>query len=151
MRAPTSRPDVRDMHVSDFARILAHLEPHPPITEAYDDVAGQRQGVWYTSQRQHMVSWFRGQLTRGSGRYTRAEPNPSARTTYNRLFSPGAIIWIAEALGEEPTVVRNAADAAQAEPNLKKRPGILRKHLPWNRIITLAQRAGRRELGTHDR
>lgn len=46
---------------------------------------------------------------------------------------------MAEALGEDPAVVQAAADAAREEPNARKRPGILRKHLPWGRIVELAQ------------
>jgi hypothetical protein len=46
---------------------------------------------------------------------------------------------MAEALGEEAAVVQAAADAARAEPDARRRPGVLRKHLPWARIAELAR------------
>ncbi|WP_157155913.1 hypothetical protein [Diaminobutyricimonas sp. LJ205] len=86
-----------------------------------------------------MTRWFSDQQGRGSGAFTRNEPNTSARTTYNRLLCPAAFVWMAEALGEDSAVVLTAANAARNEPSARKRPGLLRKHLPWQRISQLAQ------------
>lgn len=129
-----------DIHVRDFARVLRRLEPHLPISDQYELDVPQKQGVWWSSQQEHMVRWFSDQNTRGSGAFTRSEPNTSARTTYNRLLAPAAFVWMAEALGEDAEVVQAAADAARAEPNARRRPGLLRRHLPWIRIAELAQR-----------
>lgn len=128
-----------DIHVRDFVRVLRRLEPHLPISDRYELDRPQRQGAWWTSQQEHMVRWFSDQLTRGSGTFTRREPNESARTTYNRLLCPAAFVWMAEALGEDPAVVQAAADAARDEPNARKRPGHLRKQLPWSRIVELTR------------
>ncbi|WP_394255856.1 hypothetical protein [Pseudoclavibacter helvolus] len=84
-----------------------------------------------------MISWFAAQNSLGAGAYSRKTPNTSARVTYNRLLCPAAFVWMAEALGEDPEVVQAAAGAARAEPNARKRPGLLRKHLPWSRIVVL--------------
>lgn len=130
--------DELDFHVLRFARILSRLDATPPITTAYEGSSPQKRGVWYSDQREHMVGWFRGQATLGSGAYSRSRPNRSAKTAYNRLFAPGAILWIGEALGEEPAIVQAAADAARAEPNARRRPGIMRAHFPWARIAELA-------------
>lgn len=128
-----------DIHVRDFARVIATLEPHLSISDQYELDVPQKQGVWWSSQQEHMVRWFSDQPTRGSGAFTRTEPNTSARTTYNRLLAPAAFVWMAEALGEEPAVVQAAADAARAEPSARRRPGLLRRHLPWSRIAELAR------------
>lgn len=85
------------------------------------------------------MRWFTEQVTCGSGAFTRTEPNTSARTTYNRLLAPAAFVWMAEALGEDSAVVQAAADAARDEPNARKRPGLLRKQLPWSRIAELTR------------
>lgn len=129
-----------DIHVRDFARVLAALEPHLPISDQYELDVPQKQGVWWSSQQEHMVRWFSDQPTRGSGAFTRAEPNTSARTTYNRLLAPAAFVWMAEALGEDPAVVQAAADAARAEPSARRRSGLLRRLLSWSRIAELARR-----------
>lgn len=70
-----------DIHVRDFARLLGRLEPHSPISDQYELDRLQKKGVWWSSQQEHMVRWFSDQVTRGSGSFTRAEPNTSARTT----------------------------------------------------------------------
>ncbi|WP_147436286.1 hypothetical protein [Mycetocola manganoxydans] len=128
-----------DMHVRDFARVLRRLEPHLPVSDAYERDLPQLRGTWWSSQKEHMVRWFSDQDSRGSGAFTRAEPNTSARKTYNRLLCPAAVVWMAEALGEHPVVVQEAADAARDEPGARKRSGLLRKHLPWERIAQLAR------------
>lgn len=128
-----------DIHVRDFVRVLERLEPHLPISDQYELDRPQKQGVWWSSQQEHMVRWFSDQLTLGSGAFTRQEPNTSSRTTYNRLLAPAAFVWMAEALGEDAAVVQAAADAARAEPNARRRPGLLRKRLPWSRVAELAR------------
>jgi hypothetical protein len=135
----SSRPGP-ELSNAAFIRVLSQLEPHLPISDAYERDLPQKQGSWWTSQREHMLSWFRSQGGLGSGQYTRSAPNASARTTYNRLASAPALIWMAEALGEDAAVVQEAADAARSEPNTRKRPGLIRKYLPWPRIEELASR-----------
>ncbi len=129
------------MHVLDFVRILRRLESHLPISDVYERDRPQLTGVWWSSQKEHMIRWFSDQEGRGSGAFTRTEPNTSARTTYNRLQCPAAFVWMAEALGEDPALVQAAADAARHEPSARRRSGLLRRHLPWERIAQLAGQA----------
>lgn len=131
-----------DIHIRDFVRVLERLEQHLPISDQYELDRPQKTGAWWSSQQEHMVRWFGNQDSLGSGAFTREVANTSAKTTYNRLLCPAAFVWMAEALGEEPGVVQAAADAARDEPNPRKRPGLLRRHLPWNRIASLAKLHG---------
>src|SRR5699024_1978753 len=94
-------------------------------------------GRWHHNQKEHVLSWFASQPTRGAGAYSRKTPNTSARTTYNRLMTPATTLWNAEALGEAPQVVREAGDADRAVPS-RSRAGAARKVLPWSRIAELA-------------
>lgn len=128
-----------DFHVDEFARVLLSLEPHLPVSDSYERDCPQLQRAWWSSQQEHMVTWFQGQNSQGSGPFARKVPNVSARTTYNRLLCPAAFVWMAEALGEDLRVVQTAADAARAEANPRKRPRVLRQHLPWTRIAELAR------------
>ncbi|MCI1935075.1 MAG: hypothetical protein LKJ44_05125 [Bifidobacteriaceae bacterium] len=132
-----------DIYIPDFVRVLKKLKPHLPISDRYDSEAArqysQNTGAWYSSQKEHMLGWFPAQLTLGAGSYTRQKPNQSARTTYNRLLSSGALLWIAEALGEDSSIVQAAATAALNEPNKKKRPALIRKYITWSRIAELAR------------
>lgn len=126
-----------DFHVDDFVRMLRSLEPHLPISDAYERDCPQKQGAWWSSQKEHMIRWFGSQNSHGSGSFTRKTLNTSARRTYSRLLCPAAFVWMAEALGEEPGVVQAAADAARAQTNVRKRPGLLREYLLWTRIAEL--------------
>lgn len=126
-----------DLHVDEFVRVLRTLDAHLPISYKYERDRPQYSESWWSSQREHMISWFAAQNSLGAGAYSRKTPNTSARVTYNRLLCPAAFVWMAEALGEDPEIVQAAADAARAEPNARKRPGLLRKHLPWSRIVVL--------------
>lgn len=124
----------RDFDIHTFRSVLKSLPEHLPVSDAMSDYANS----WYDSQREHMLGWFAAQGTRGVGSYTRQKPNWSARTTYNRLLCPGAVIWIAEALGVNDELVKRAAEEAQAEPNYRRRCGMIRKHIPWEMIAAKA-------------
>lgn len=129
--------DTPDFDVLDFSRMLARLPEHTPISDGFENTNPQERGAWYSSQRQHMVGWFQAQATKGSGAYSRDEPNRSARRTWQRLATPGGMIWIAEALGVPNETVKRAVDDARSEPEKRRRCGIIRKHIPWETIASL--------------
>lgn len=143
-----SEPD--DMDVRDFDRLLARLPENLPISDAYHGYDGSYPppGPWYTSRRQRMVSWFRGQATTGEGAYSRMIPNLSAKRAYNRLLNAGSLLWINEALGNDPDRIQQAADAASQEKEYRKRCRIVREYLPWSDVISLANRRKPRNLFT---
>jgi hypothetical protein len=127
-----------DFDVKQFARLLARLPEHLEISDAMEEADPQKNGRWWTSQREHMTSWFASQATRGSGSFTRREPNRSAKMTYNRLQHPEGLVWIAEALGADPALVRKVARDALDIPR-RSRSGFVRKHIPWSLIAQLAK------------
>ena len=126
--------EMNDLDTEAFATMLSYMEPHPPVTEELD-----RWGSRYTSEKAHMVLWFGNQNTTGSGSYTRNKPNTSARTAYNRLLAPGAMLWIAEVLGETPERLREAHHAAvEAEKvHWRNRGKGFREVIPFDRIYEL--------------
>lgn len=139
-RAPA---ESRDFDTRAFARLLARLPEHLPISDDYEGRYPQPNGRWWSSQREHMTSWFRAQSTTGSGASPRAKPNTSAKVTYNRLLCAEGLLWINEALGQDLARVQAAADEAGAEPNRRKRCAIIRRHLPWEEVAQLATGSGR--------
>jgi hypothetical protein len=141
----------QDFTTMEFVAVLRGLEPHLPISDAFERDLRQLQGTWWSSQREHMIGWFGAQHTLGTGKYRRATPNTSARRTYGRLLSTAALVWMAEALGEDLAVVRAAADAARAEPDARKRPAVVRRLVPWERIAQLVHEARRSQLGSRPR
>ena len=123
-----------DIDVMTFAGMLLFLEPHPPVTEELDS-----WGCSYSSEKAHMCGWFASQTTNGGGSYTRNEPNRSARATYNRLLAPGAMLWIAEVLGENSEQLRTAVQAAKEaeKKNWRARASAFREVIPFERIWEL--------------
>lgn len=128
-----------DLSVQEFREVLATLPAHLPLSDAFEKDFPQRQGVWWSSQREHMLGWLQHQQSMGDGKFTRKAPNTSARLTYVRLNSGPAIVWIAEALGVDTETVKSAAAAAKTEPNPRKHCGLLRKYLPWPLISERAR------------
>lgn len=127
-----------DIDVRRFARLLAGLPEHLPISDAMEHADPQKKGRWWSSQREHMSTWFASQATTGSGAFTRQAPNRSAKTTYNRLQHPEGLMWIAEALGADTTLLQRVAEEALSIPR-RRRSGFVRTHLPWNLIADLAK------------
>ena len=81
--------------------------------------------------------------------YLRSKPNRSAKRAYNRLLNAGSLLWINEALGQDPQRIQQAADAAAAEPDYRKRCRIVREYLPWDEVAELASpqlESGKRAL-----
>ena len=123
-----------DIDIKQFAKMLQYLEPHPELTEELD-----QWGSVYSSEKAHMCLWFGGQATTGSGSYTRGKPNNSTRSAYNRLLCPGAMLWIAEVLGESPEQLKAACAAAiEAEKeNVRARGKAFRDVISFDRIYEL--------------
>jgi hypothetical protein len=130
--------NIKDIDVIEFAHILEGLEPHLKISDEYDSSYGQKKGVWWTNQREHIVRWLLSQPTLGESPYNRRKPNHSSRLTYNRYRCPGTLIWLAEALGEDEEFVRGTAKAA-AESRVGSRCGVIRKGISFDRIRELEE------------
>ena len=123
-----------DLSVEKFAAILEYLDPAPEASKALD-----KWGTKAKSQKAHMVGWMFSQVTTGAKGFTRYKGNTSSAEAYNRLLNPGAMLWIADALGEDFAILQQAAQAAiEAEKvNYRGRCLALRKVIPWRRIYEL--------------
>ena len=127
------------MRGPEFARVLATSQPVPPITTAYEQ--RHRQGspdprTSYRDQREHMVGWM--SEMEGPGAYGRKSRGRDAKSAYNSFRCAPALIWMAEALGEDvETVDRAVAAADAAGPNFTSQCGAIRKVVPWARIEEL--------------
>ncbi len=126
-----------DYSTAEFVRLLETLDDHTPASDRFEAVSGQKN-AWWTSQKEHMITWFSVQDTLGSGHFSRRKPNRSAQVAYQRLQCPGALIWMAEALGETPETIVQTVEALYAEPNIRRWSGMVRAHIPWKRIAALA-------------
>lgn len=125
---------LNDLTVDKFAAILKFLDPAPECTAALDF-----RGTKAQSQKAHMIGWFMSQLTTGEKGYKRFRANTSSAATYNRLLNPGALIWIADALGEDRAVIEKAVQATRAAGvnDYRERCKAFRRVIGWDRIYEL--------------
>lgn len=129
-----------DILIPDFVEYMEKLEAHPEAVEKYEP-DWQHRGVWYKSQKQHVMNWLREQMTHGGEvLYHRDNLNISSRTSYNHWNNPGMALWLLAALGENDEVLVNAAEEAHDELNVRKRSGIIRKHFSFDRVVELMSR-----------
>ena len=134
-RCPLPAVPVReqDMENTVLASVFAHL-PDQPETAVW---LASLQVSW-TYDQLHMVSWFSGQLSLGSGKYSRSRPNHSAKLTYERLLNPFSLLWIAAALGEDREVVARTRKEIDGYVSWRAKCGVVRRAIPWKRIYELA-------------
>ena len=128
---PVGEEDFRN---TELAAVFAHL-PAQKETERWLELID----VSWTYDQLHMVTWFSGQLSLGSGKYSRSRPNHSARVTYERLLNPYSLLWIAAALGENPEVVTKAGYEMLHYTSWRAKCGVIRRAVPWKRIYELAK------------
>lgn len=126
-----------DFSGTTFARILSQLPPHTPL---YDDLGGgdadaREYGVWYSTQKEHLIGWF--SHIAGPGAYNRKSRGLKARHAYNHFQCAEGLLWLAEALGEDPQVVRAAYEAVDQHTHTAARTAAVRKLIPWDRITEL--------------
>ena len=105
---PPKFDPARDMRAPAFARLLQKLPAHTPVADKWERMRTP-PSKWWDSQRTHMTAWF--SQAEGPGAYGRKRAQ-TAGQTYNRLLCPPALLWIAEALGEDTETVRAAANEA---------------------------------------
>lgn len=121
--------------------VLGELPASCPIADAYEQRfrAGPGRRPWYRHQKEHLLGWL-GEYE-GPGAYNRTSRNLDAKHAYNHFQCPPGLIWMAEALGEDPIVVDRAMAAAVAEATGGKRPAtqcrVIRELIPWARIAEL--------------
>lgn len=139
-----------DFEIHEFALILRSLPERPLISEAFERADPQKTKRWWSSQREHMSEWFDAQDKLEFREYKRTKPNYSAKTTYAKLRHAEAIVWMAEALGVDTALVKEAADRSLALPR-NKRYGFLRNnYFSWALIAQHATEAQARITRSSD-
>lgn len=123
----------RDFHNTELATVFAHLPEQPYIAGRL----GELDVSWNYDQL-HMVTWFSGQLSLGSGEYSRSRPNHSAKVTYERLLNPFSLLWVAAALGEDMDLVARTRREMDDYASWRVKCCIVRRNIPWDRIYELA-------------
>ena len=90
----------------------------------------------YSSHKEHWMRWL--QEYDGEGFYGRSTWNVDARTVYQRLNNGHIIVWLNEAAGESPVLIRvTIAAMLRGGPHKATMAGIARDHHPWERAASL--------------
>jgi len=84
-----------------------------------------------------MVAWF-SQLA-GPGAYDRKSRGLDAKHGHNHLQCAPALLWIAEALGENEATLKAAASGAASSGRVSSQCAAIRKVIPWTRIENLVR------------
>lgn len=91
----------------------------------------------YETHRDHWIRWLKEYD--GPGYYGRCDWNVDARAVYQRLANGRMIVWLSEAAGEDPKLIRRAIAAMKRHGNGRKQTEakIVRSHLPWEQVAAL--------------
>lgn len=130
---PAIEAGEEDFGNTEMAAVFAHMAFQPLMADWLKTIS-----VTWTYDQLHMVTWFSGQLSLGSGKYSRSRPNHSARKTYERLLNPYSLLWIAAALGEDKDLVIRTSVEMAGYVSWRAKCGAVRRAIPWKRIYELA-------------
>lgn len=137
------------MTTTQFSARIRELRTRARITTEFEHVIARRgnwsrDGVWYTSQKEHWLGWL--SEYGGPGYYGRKNSHRSAEFIYNHIVCPPMVLWLAEASGIPKARVSKAKEAAlSAPPKLQAQSAAIRKIIPWKMIeARLAKRGTKR-------
>ncbi|MFT2721980.1 hypothetical protein ACMT4L_18475 [Deinococcus sp. A31D244] len=126
------------MQPRELQLIVARLSAAQPITDAFENEARvpDARRPWYSSQKSHISGWL-SEYGQG-GAYDRKRPGQDARHFYTHFQCAPGLLWLAEALGEDPDTLRHGVEVIRAAgPKGAAQCGAFRKVVPWERIETL--------------
>ncbi len=121
----------------DLLRIVKKVSKQikdTPITSSFEleGVESTSTNVWYQSQGEHWIGWLRGY--RGSGFYNRSNPNRTPKYIYNHIMCPPMLIWLAEVLKIEHSILEKAISSARSSTKYQTQCANIRKVIPWHTI-----------------
>ncbi len=90
----------------------------------------------YATHRDHWIGWLKEY--NGPGYYNRSNWDRDARFVYQRLCNGHMIVWLSEAAGEDPALIKRTIRAMQrGEQSKQTKARIARSLLPWDRAASL--------------
>ena len=113
--------------ISELITRIRELPGDPPVPA---ETTGCNN---YTTQKAHWLGWLGA--TPGSGTYERRTPaNRGARYVCNHIVEPRMLLWLIEAAGVEPALVREARQASSRGSSLQSKSKAIREVVPWNTV-----------------
>ena len=129
-----------DLRSTEMAYVFARLLRQPETARWLKSL-----DISWDDEQLHMVTWFASQLSIACVNDFRSRPNHSAKTAYERLPDPIALLWIAAALGEDKDLVISIRHEMDGCASRREKCGVVRRAIPWKRIYELALPLVRKE------
>ena len=113
--------------------LLSAVQKLPPKTPQASKLP---IGEGYTTFQQQWIGWLKDYD--GPGYYGRKDGKRSARWVYQHLNNGKMIVWLNEAVGENPKTIEAAIEDMQRNgSSAQGQAKIARSHLPWDRVARL--------------
>lgn len=110
--------------IKKFMRAIEQLPPDAPVEDPE---------VWYKTQKEHWREWLQGyQSSGGYGRKGNKERDASY--AYNHIVEYRMSLWIIDAAGVNPKLVRAARHASAHACTKQGKSGAIRRIVPWETL-----------------
>lgn len=110
--------------IAQFIRAIQRLPPDEPQV---------RPGIWYKTQKEHLLEWLKGYG--GPGGYGRkVDKIQDARYAYNHIVNYEMLLWIIAAAGVKPYLVKTARRASTHGSTLQQKSASIRRLVPWEQL-----------------
>jgi hypothetical protein len=121
---------IRSYTIQELLRAVRRLPAAMPISDRLSKGG-------YDTHRDHWIGWLKGYD--GPGFYGRSDWVVDARTVYQRLNNGRMIVWLNEAAGEKPALIRTTISEMKLRGNgLKQTEAkIARARHPWESVAAL--------------
>jgi hypothetical protein len=125
-------------------RAISFLSPASPVTDRFahnwrslgrrGSIQQEQSVVWYRTQKEHWMGWLREYD--GPGAYGRKHAKRSAEFVYNHVVNPLMLIYLAEASGLDPALLRCATGDALKRRSMPAMSSAIRRVIPWTIVET---------------
>src|SRR5437764_6090445 len=111
--------------IEQFIRVVRLLPSDKPVLDTQK---------WYTTQKQHWLGWL-GEY-HGAGAYGRKlGKSRDAEFAYNHIVEPKMLLWLINAAGVKPGLIRAAQQASSRASTLPSKSASIRKLVPWSEVV----------------
>lgn len=116
----------KTISIAQFIQAIRKLQPDTPVNDPR---------TWYKTQKEHWLGWL--SEYHGPGAYGRkSEKRRDAKYAYNHIVDFKMLLWLAEAAGVEPNLVRQARSSAKQANTLMAKSAAVRRHISWETLST---------------
>jgi len=115
---------IETISITQFIHAIRKLPSDEPLVDSR---------VWYKTQKEHWLEWLNGY--HGPGGYGRkVDKERDARFAYNHIINFEMLLWIIDAAGVKPNLVKAARRVSVHGSTLQQKSAAIRKLVPWQEL-----------------